>query len=142
MKIKQILTIAIVFLGIASFAISSPVLATSSEADNTSSTGSSKDGCENLTTNIINCEGTGEDGIEGTGLWNLLLTAINILSAGIGVAAVGGVVYAAVLYSSAGANADNIKKAKGMFVNIGIGIVAYLLMYSFLNYLIPGGLFN
>jgi hypothetical protein len=142
MKIKQILTIAIVFLGIASFAISSPVFATSSDGGNMSLIGSASNKCEGVDTNIINCESNGEDGIEGTGLWNLLLTAINILSAGIGIAAVGGVVYAAVLYSSAGANADNIKKAKGMFVNIGIGIVAYLLMYSFLNYLIPGGLFN
>ena len=111
-----------------------------SEPANTNKSGTNS--CEGVTTNIIDCESSEGDGIENSGLWNLLLTVINILSAGIGIAAVGGVVYAAVLYSSAGANADNVKKAKGMFVNIGIGIVAYILMYSFLNYLIPGGLFN
>ena len=101
-----------------------------------------KNSCEGVKTNIIDCESSDGDGVENTGLWKLLLNLINILSAGIGLAAVGGAVYGAVLYSSAGANPDNVKKAKEMFVNIGIGVVAYLLMYSLLNYLIPGGLFN
>lgn len=112
-----------------------------SEPADTNKSSSTND-CGDFTTNIINCESSDGEGIENSGLWNLLLTVVNILSAGIGIAAVGGVVYAAVLYSSAGANPDNVKKAKEMFVNIGIGIVAYILMYSFLNYLIPGGLFN
>lgn len=98
--------------------------------------------CDGVKTNIIDCESSDGDGVENTGLWKLLLNLINILSAGIGLAAIGGAVYGAVLYSSAGANPDNVKKAKEMFVNIGIGVVAYLLMYSLLNYLIPGGLFN
>lgn len=98
--------------------------------------------CGGVGTSVISCDQDASKNLENNGIYGILLIVINILSAGIGIAAVGGVVYAAVLYSSAGANADNVKKAKGMFVNIGIGIVAYILMYSFLNYLIPGGLFN
>lgn len=98
--------------------------------------------CGGANTSIISCDQTNSKDLENNGVYGILLLVINILSGGIGIAAVGGVVYAAVLYSSAGANPDNVKKAKEMFVNIGIGIVAYILMYSLLNYLIPGGLFN
>lgn len=78
--------------------------------------------------------------IEDTGLWKLLLTIINILTGGIAITAVGGVIYASILYSSAGGSSDNIKKAKAMFMNIIIGVIAYALMYAFLNYIIPGGI--
>jgi hypothetical protein len=83
-----------------------------------------------------------ETDLTSTGLWGVLLMAINILTAGIGVAAVGGIVYGAVLYTSAGGAADQVKKARGIITNVVIGLVAYALMFSLLNFLIPGGLFN
>jgi len=80
--------------------------------------------------------------LEDTGAWGILLLAINVLSAGVGVIAVGGVVYASVLYTSAGGNPEQVKKAMGMITNVVIGVVAYAIMFSLLNFLIPGGLFN
>jgi hypothetical protein len=70
------------------------------------------------------------------------LLAINILTAGVGVAAVGGIVYGAVLYTSAGGSQEQVKKAVGIITNVVIGVVAYALMFSVLNFIIPGGLFN
>ena len=103
------------------------------------SSGGASDGCAGVDTSIIKCKtGTG-DGIEGTGIWSLLLMAINILTAGVGVAALGGVVYGAVLYSSAGGNPEQVKKAKGMFMNVAIGVISFAAMYFLLNFLIPGG---
>lgn len=80
--------------------------------------------------------------VTNSGLWGILITAINILTAGIGIAAVGGIIYGSILYTSAGGNADQVKKAKDIIKNIVIGLVAYALMYSVLNFIIPGGIFT
>lgn len=99
--------------------------------------------CGGVETAIIKCDqGGGENAeIEDTGLWGVLLIAINILTAGVGVLAVAGVVWASILYSSAGGDAENIKKAKNMIMNIVIGVIAFASMYALLNFIIPGGLF-
>ncbi|TAL14695.1 hypothetical protein EPN95_02215 [Patescibacteria group bacterium] len=75
------------------------------------------------------------------GVWGLLLVAINILTAGVGIAAVGGIVYGSILYTSSGGNAEQTKKAIDFIRNVIIGVVAYALMFAFLNFIVPGGLF-
>lgn len=77
-----------------------------------------------------------------SGIWGLLLLAINILTAGVGIAAVGGFVYAGILYTSSAGNPEQTKKAIEFIRNIVIGVVAYALMFAFLNFIIPGGLFG
>lgn len=100
-------------------------------------------GCETNTA-IISCTNvdTTKKGVENTGLFSLLLTAINILTAGVGVAAIGGIIYGSILYTSAGGSPEQVKKAIGIITNVVIGVVAYALMFSVLNFLIPGGLFH
>lgn len=100
-------------------------------------------GCETDTA-IISCANVDvdEDGVENTGLWSLLITTINILSVGVGVAAIGGIVYASILYTSAGGSQEQVKKAMGIITNVVIGVIAYALMFTGLNFLIPGGLFT
>jgi len=98
--------------------------------------------CGGVTTSIISCEETGGSKVEESGIWGILLVAINILTAGIGVAAVGGIVYGSVMYTSAGGSPDQVKQARMIITNTIIGIATYALMFSFLNFLIPGGLFN
>lgn len=99
--------------------------------------------CGGVDTAIINCSQSGGGGdIENSGLWGVLLLAINILTAGVGIAAVGGIVYGSVLYTSAGNSPDQVKKAMDIIRNVVIGIIAYALMYSVINFLIPGGLFT
>lgn len=96
-------------------------------------------------TAIINCDniaGKDKDTIEGSGVWSLLLTAITILTAGIGVVALAGIVYGSILYTSAGGSPEQVKKATTIITNVVIGIVAYAAMWSFLQYLIPGGIFS
>jgi len=99
--------------------------------------------CGGVQTTIISCtqDGTGTN-VNNSGVWGLLLLAINILTAGVGVAAVGGIVYGSILYTSAGGSPDGVKKAREVITNVVIGIVAYALMYSILNFIIPGGLFH
>lgn len=94
--------------------------------------------CGGADTAIIECgNANGENAV----MW-LLLTAINILAVGVGIAAVGGIVWAAIIYATAGANAGQVVKAKNIILNVVIGVVAYGLMFSLLNFLIPGGIFK
>ena len=100
-------------------------------------------GCETDTA-IIKCTNVKDDATspQETGLWSILLTAINLLTAGVGVVAIAGIIYASILYTSAGGSQEQVKKSMGIITNVVIGIVAYALMYSGLNFLIPGGIFN
>jgi hypothetical protein len=63
------------------------------------------------------------------------------LTAGVGVLALAGIVYGAVLYTSAGGSPEQIKKARTIFVNVVVGVVAFAAMWGLLNFLIPGGVF-
>lgn len=99
-------------------------------------------GCE-TDTSIIKCTDVNESGeIKKTGAWSLLVLAINIMTAGIGILAVAGIVYGSVLYASAGGSAEQTKKAMGIITNVVIGILAYGFMFAILNFIIPGGLFG
>ena len=102
--------------------------------------------CGDVETSIIGGEvcktGGKKDTLEGSAIWALLLLAINILTAGVGIAAVGGIVVAGLRYSAARENAGEVTKAKEMILNIAIGLVAYAAMYAFLQFLIPGGIFT
>jgi len=128
MKIKQTILVFALLVGFSGFFVV-PV--------------ASAQTCGGVDTSIINCGGSSTaSNIEDTGIWALLLIIINILTAGVGVAAVGGIVYASILYASAGDSSEQTKKAIGIIVNVAIGLVAYALTYTFLNFIIPGGLFT
>jgi amino acid transporter len=98
--------------------------------------------CGNVQTSIINCSQNGSSGVSNSGIWGILLLVINILSVGVGVLAVGGIVYGAILYGTAADSSEQTKKAKEIIRNVVIGILLYVFMYAFLNYLIPGGVFQ
>ena len=98
--------------------------------------------CGGVQTAIISCNQSGGDQVENTGLWGILLIAVNILTAGVGVLALAGIVYGAVLYTSAGGNPEQVKKARTIFTNVVIGVVAFAGMFTLLNFIVPGGVFN
>ncbi len=79
---------------------------------------------------------------QNTGIWGVLLMAINILTAGVGVAAVGGIIFGSILYTTASGKPEQVKKANVVIANTVLGIIIYAVAYSFMNFLIPGGLFN
>ena len=100
--------------------------------------------CGGVQTSIISCSQAGGDNtdIKNTGLWGILILAVNILTAGVGVLALAGIVYGAILYTTAGGSAEQVKKAMDIFRNVIIGVVAFAGMWALLNFLIPGGAFN
>lgn len=100
--------------------------------------------CSILPSNICNsAKKEAVDGkVQGTGVYELLKFVLQILTAGIGIVAVGSVVYAGILYASAGDNQQQVQNAKNNIKNVAIGIVAFGLMFIALNWLIPGGVFG
>lgn len=99
--------------------------------------------CVLLPDDICNAakNGSGTD-VKNSGIFKLLLWILNILTAGVGIAAVGALVYAGILYSSAGGTTDKVTKAKTIITDTVIGIVAYAAMFLALQWLIPGGVFG
>jgi hypothetical protein len=142
MKIKQTLKQLMVgaFL-IAGLTLATTATTAAAATTDTCTASATQDCCGGVKTSIIQCKQSGTGTTKDTGIWGVLLLAINILTAGVGVAAIGGVVYGAILYTSAGGSQEQVKKAMGVITNVVIGVVAYALMFSLLNFLIPGGLF-
>lgn len=93
--------------------------------------------CGGAKTSIINCSGaTGDAAILG-----IIKMVIQIMTAGIGILAVGTVIYGGILYSASGGSPDNIKKAKELWVNTAIGLLIFAFFVAITNFLIPGGVF-
>lgn len=80
--------------------------------------------------------------LESNGIWGLLIFILNIMTAGVGLLAVGGIIYGSIMYATAEDKTDQINKAKDIIFNVVIGLVAYVMMYAFLNFIIPGGIFT
>jgi phosphatidylglycerophosphate synthase len=99
--------------------------------------------CGGVKTAIIQCSQSGDAGTaQDSAVWAILLIVLNILTAGVGILAVAGIVYAAILYSSASDEASQVQNAKTIIKNVVIGLILYGSMYLLLNYLIPGGIFQ
>ena len=77
--------------------------------------------------------------VKKTGVYLLLVWVLNLMTAGVGIAAVGALVYAGVLYASAEGKSDQVAKAKQIITNTVVGIVVYALMFLVVNWLVPGG---
>lgn len=99
--------------------------------------------CGGTQTAIIGCSqnNSGTDP-KNNAIWGVLLIALNILTASVGIAAVGGIVYGSIMYTTAGDSTEQTKKAIEIIRNVVLGLVAYGLMYIGLNFLIPGGVFT
>lgn len=87
------------------------------------------------------CEGYSTALLPCTDIYGILAIVLNVLTAAVGVAAVIGIVIAGIQYMSSSGDPATMTKAKNRIVQVVIGLVAWGLMWAFLNWLIPGGLF-
>lgn len=92
--------------------------------------------CGDVNTAIISCDKSQNP------IWSILIIVLNVLTGGVGIVAVGGLIYASILYASAGDNSQQVSQAKNLIRDIIIGLVAFGLMYALLQYLVPGGIFT
>jgi hypothetical protein len=68
--------------------------------------------------------------------------AISLLSALIGLAVVITIIRGALLYTSSGGDPSKAAAGKQHIINALIGLAAYLMLYVFLQFIIPGGILN
>jgi len=143
MKLKQtvLAMFAIVMMAVGTVAVLQPSV---SMADCKPDKSKGTQCCGGAETSIISCDQNSSKpgSAKQSAVWSLLTMALKILTAGVGIAAVGGIVYGAILFASARDSAEQVKKAIGIITNVAIGIVAYGLMFLILNFLIPGGIFS
>ena len=85
---------------------------------------------------LTNC-GTEAEGEHGEGVICVLNFAVEILSIGVGILGVLGIVIVGIQYLTAGGNEEQTRKAKRRMFEIVIGLVAYVLVYAFLKFLLP-----
>lgn len=67
--------------------------------------------------------------------------AVIALTALVGIAAVASIIVAGIQYASSADDAGAVTKAKQRIFNTILGLVAYIFLLAFLNYLVPGGFF-
>ena len=113
---------------------------TNGETGGTGSTtppnGENKDNkCGGAKTEIVSCD-------EEAGLGaiaSIIKTAIMIVTIIIGIVAVGGITYAAILYASARDNQSQVQEAITIIRNVVIGLALYGFSIAIINWLVPGG---
>lgn len=93
------------------------------------STGETADGV-----NYFNCSCDGEGGER---VINIVNTVINIMTVGVGILGVVGISVVGVQYLTAGGSEEKTRKAKRRMLEIVIGLVAYVLIYAILKWLMP-----
>lgn len=72
----------------------------------------------------------------------VLVTISNWLAAGVVIAVIGGIIYGAIMYATSAGDAAKAKSATDIIRNAFIALVLYFLMWAFLQYIVPGGLFG
>ena len=145
-KIKNIITLGIILVSF--FATFQSILVSNYSSNYAFAEELVEDGSENLTTPNGNNSKSSEAPAEAkTAIlpsdWkieDILNMVLVVVTTGVGIAAVGSIVFAGVLYITARDNAAQVSKAKTMIMNTIIGIVAYILMWAFLEWIIPGGI--
>lgn len=77
-----------------------------------------------------------DDG-KGSGISDVLKLVIRVMTVGIGVFAVIGITIAGVQYLTAGDKEEQVRKSKRRIIEIIIGVIVFVLLYTILSWLIP-----
>ena len=86
--------------------------------------------------------GNMQDDGQGCGVYSILSLAIDTLSIGVAILAIIGIVLTGVKYLMAKDDIEQAKNAKHRLYQIIVGLVAYVLLYAGVQWLLPGGHFN
>jgi hypothetical protein len=95
-------------------------------------------GCQTTTSTgqVVGCDTTGNDFID-----HYLAPIISFLGAGVGLIVVIMIVVGGIQYSTSGGDPSKASAAKQRIRNALIALVAFGLMYSFLQFIVPNGIF-
>ena len=76
---------------------------------------------------------------EGGSVIELLFLVVDIMTIGIGILGVVGILIVGIQYLTAGGNEEKTRKAKRRMFEIVLGLVVYALIYIGVRWLLPGG---
>ena len=79
-----------------------------------------------------------DDG-QGCGIFTVLNLVVDILSIGIGILGVIGITVAGIQYLTAKDNESQVQKSKRRIGEVIIGLIAFTILYVFVQWLLPGG---
>lgn len=93
-----------------------------------------------------NCSDSTKAGLQKCLDTNPIVTDLNVivnfLSAGVGIVVIATIIIGGIQYSLAGDKAEAVTKAKTRITNGLLALVIYILIFGFLQWVVPGGLFN
>ncbi len=92
-----------------------------------------KQGC--VDTAILGSGGCSCDNGDGSSVINILNLVIDIMTVGIGILGVIGISVVGIQYLTAGGNEEKTRKAKRRMFEIVIGLVAYVVLYAFVKWI-------
>ena len=125
---KVLLSILLIITSVFSF--TTPVFAANEGDSCTCSDGST--GKVTVNTAILSACDCGKGSVP-----EVLNLVVNILAIGIGILGVIGITIVGIQYLTAGGNEEKTRKAKRRMLEIVIGLVAYVLLYAALQWLLP-----
>lgn len=93
--------------------------------------------CAGAKTSVITCgKATGRGAII-----EIVKMVVKIMTAGVGVLAVGAVIFGAILYTTSEGSPDKLSKARTVWINTIIGLLLFAFMVAITNFFVPGGIF-
>lgn len=74
-------------------------------------------------------------------IMKLLEVGVNVLAIVVGIVAVINIIIGGIQYTASGGDPQKVKDARNRIYNTVYGIVAFVFLYAFMQWLIPGGIF-
>ena len=91
-------------------------------------------------TSILGSGGCTDVGSDGSGVFDILNIALTVMTFGVGILATIGIVWSGYVYLSAKDDVSKVQKAKDRIFQIVIGLAIWAMMWTVLQFLLPGGL--
>lgn len=86
-----------------------------------------------------NSGNAGSVDVSGNPIMQDITLVVNFLSAGVGIFIVGMIILGGIQYAMAGDNAQAVTAAKQRITNALIALIAFLFLFGFVQWLVPGG---
>ncbi len=144
-KLSSSLTALIISFGVLVFQLvapfsASPIFAASGTSSSTAPSYSSAASSSSVDKNCTAPSSGPQPIAQNCIIVDYVKPAINFLSAGVGVVVVAVVILGAIQYTASAGNPQAVAAARKRIINAILALVVYALAYSFLNFIIPGGL--
>jgi hypothetical protein len=88
------------------------------------------------------CEDSTQTGLQKCLVGNPIVKDLNIIVDFLSIGVIGSIILGGIQYAMAGDSPEAVNKAKQRITNASIALLAYMFVFAFLQWLIPGGIFN